>query len=203
MPGVSNHGAWACRIIRSLSRKDYFLGQLLVMNRDPVAPLSCLSRTARHRTRQRKPKRLKGLYPFLSVCLVVLLIESNSRAKYVLLVITFYSCGSLHRANKTRQQDKTGKTPIAGGPAVARHTGAIVPAEASVVSRQRTWGTAGSMPEFAELPGWVVKSAKVTRDQSTSTNSLPPCAALVASGRATDGPDGIRTHGRSPTFTAY
>jgi hypothetical protein len=27
--------------------------------------------------------------------------------------------------------------------------------------------------------------------------------ALVASGRATDWPGGIRTHGRSPTFTAY
>jgi hypothetical protein len=92
----------------------------------------------------------------------------------VLLVITFYSYGSLHHANKTRQQVKTGKTPIAGGPAVARHTGAIVPAEASVVSRQRTWGTAGSMPEFAELPGWAVKSAKVTRDPSTCTNSFPP-----------------------------
>jgi hypothetical protein len=26
--------------------------------------------------------------------------------------------------------------------------------------------------------------------------------ALVASGRATEGPGGIRTHGRSPTFTA-
>jgi hypothetical protein len=33
--------------------------------------------------------------------------------------------------------------------------------------------------------------------------SLPPCAALVASGRATDWPGGIRTHWRSPTFTAY
>ena len=29
------------------------------------------------------------------------------------------------------------------------------------------------------------------------------CVALVASGRATDWPGGIRTHGRSPTFTAY
>jgi hypothetical protein len=46
-------------------------------------------------------------------------------------------------------------------------------------------------------------TTRVDLCQSTSTNSLPPCAALVASGRATDGPDGIRTHGRSPTFTAY
>ncbi len=32
---------------------------------------------------------------------------------------------------------------------------------------------------------------------------FPHCAALVASGRATDSSDGIRIHWRSPTFTAY
>ena len=46
-------------------------------------------------------------------------------------------------------------------------------------------------------------SPKVTFTQSTSTNSLPPCVALVASGRATDGPDGFRTDWRPPTFKAY
>ena len=39
--------------------------------------------------------------------------------------------------------------------------------------------------------------------QSTSTHVVTSCAALVASGRATDWPGGIRTHWKSPTFTAY
>ena len=39
--------------------------------------------------------------------------------------------------------------------------------------------------------------------QSTSTHVVTSFIALVASGRATNWPDGIRTHWRSPTFTAY
>ena len=50
----------------------------------------------------------------------------------------------------------------------------------------------------------VAKSPKVTRYTRVLHHmSLPPCGALVASGRATDWPGGIRTHWRSPTFTAY
>ena len=47
------------------------------------------------------------------------------------------------------------------------------------------------------------RSPKVTFTRVLQRMSLPPCAALVASGRATDWPGGIRTHWRSPTFTAY
>ena len=35
------------------------------------------------------------------------------------------------------------------------------------------------------------------------TQAVRSFVALVASGRATDWPDGIRAHGRSPAFTAY
>jgi hypothetical protein len=47
------------------------------------------------------------------------------------------------------------------------------------------------------------RSPKVTFARVLQRMSLPPCAALVTSGRATDWPGGIRTHWRSPTFTAY
>ena len=47
------------------------------------------------------------------------------------------------------------------------------------------------------------RSPKVTFTRVLQRMSLPPCAALVASGRATDWPGGIRTHWRSPTCTAY
>ena len=47
------------------------------------------------------------------------------------------------------------------------------------------------------------RSPKVTFTRVFQRMSLPPCAALIASGRATDWPGGIRTHWRSPTFTAY
>ena len=46
------------------------------------------------------------------------------------------------------------------------------------------------------------RSPKVTFHRVLQRTSLPPCAALIASGRATDWPGGIRTLWRSPTFTA-
>ncbi len=58
---------------------------------------------------------------------------------------------------------------------------------------------------FTHVPACMVaKSPKVTRYTRVLQHmSLPPCAALVASGRATDWPGGICTHWKSPTFTAY
>jgi hypothetical protein len=47
------------------------------------------------------------------------------------------------------------------------------------------------------------RSPKVTFTRVLQRMSLPPCAALVASGRATDWPGGIRTRWKSPALTAY
>ena len=59
-------------------------------------------------------------------------------------------------------------------------------------------------PAFTHVSACLfARSPKVTLTSVLQRLSFPPYAALVASGRATDWPGGIRTRWRSPTFTAY
>jgi hypothetical protein len=59
-------------------------------------------------------------------------------------------------------------------------------------------------PAFTRVSACLfARSPKVTFTRVLQRISLPPCAALVASGRATNWMDRFRTHGSSPTFTAY
>ena len=101
----------------------------------------------------------------------------------------------------------------------SRHADAITPTEpldAVAISSNgnglplNSGGSASATSPFRGLLGVHSRFGLPVRSitqgdlyQSTSTHSLPPCVALVASGRATDWPGGIRTHWRSPTFTAY
>ena len=62
----------------------------------------------------------------------------------------------------------------------------------------------GACSAFTHLSACLFsQSAKVTLTRVLQRASLPPCAALVASGRATDWPGRIRTHWSSPTCTAH
>ena len=101
----------------------------------------------------------------------------------------------------------------------SRHADAITPAEPlSAVAISpigiglplNSEGSASAIVLFGACSAFThvsaclfARSPKVTFTRVLQRMSLPPCAALVASGRATNWPGGIRTHWRSPTCTAY